>query len=140
MSFAPAASDNCSLASVTSSPASGSAFAIGDTTVTCTATDAAGNQAACAFTVHVKGAAEQINGLIVLAPSLGLQPGTANSLVVKLQGAASALDRGNTEAACGSLGAFLNEVNAQTGKKLTAAQADLLMAEATRIRAVIGCN
>ncbi len=84
--------------------------------------------------------AEQINGLIALVQDLGLPSGTANSLMVKLQGAASALDRGNPQAACGSLGAFLNEVHAQTGKKLAVAQAALLVAEATRIRAVLGCN
>jgi hypothetical protein len=140
VSFAPTASDNCSVASVTSNPASGSTFAIGDTTVTCTATDTAGNQATCTFTVHVKGAAEQINSLIVQVKSLGLQSGTANSLVVKLQAAARALHRGKIEAACGSLGAFLNEANAQEGKELTAAQAGSLNDEATRIRAVLGCR
>jgi uncharacterized repeat protein (TIGR03803 family) len=138
VSFAPAASDNCLVASVSSSPASGGIFAIGDTTVTCTATDAASNQATCTFTVHVNGAAEQINSLIVLVQSLGLQPGIATSLCVKLQIAAKKLDRGSLEAACGNLGAYLNEANAQKGKALTAAQADLLNAEATRIRAVLG--
>src|SRR5207244_2581884 len=53
---------------------------------------------------------EQINNLIALVQSLGLPPETANSLIVNLQGAASALDRGNIQAACGNLGAFLNEV------------------------------
>jgi len=137
---APAASDNCSLASVTSSPASGSTFAIGDTAVHWTVTDSAGNRAGCTFTVHVKSAAEQINDLMALVGSLGLHAGTANSLISKLRGAASALERGNPEAGCGNLGAFVNEVNAQTGKKLTTAQADLLIAEAARIRAVPGCN
>ena len=136
----PAASDNCSLASVTSSLASGSTFAIGDTAVTWTATDGAGNRATCTSTVHVKNAKEQINGLIALVQDLSLHSGPANSLVVKLQGAASALDRGNLEAACGSLGAFLNEANAQKGKKLTPAQANTMMAEATRIHAVLGRN
>src|SRR5262249_15532538 len=84
--------------------------------------------------------AEHINGLIALVQSLGLQPGTASSLVVKLEAAASALDRGDIEAVCGSLGAFLHEVNAQRGKELTAAQATLLNLEATRIRAVLGCG
>jgi uncharacterized repeat protein (TIGR03803 family) len=135
---APAASDNCTLASVTSSPASGSTFAIGDTTVVCTATDAAGNQASSSFTVHVKGAPEQIADLIVLVKSLHLQPGTASSLIVKLRGAASALRRGSDQAPSGSLEAFMNEVSAQTGKKLTAEQADGLMASATRIRTVLG--
>lgn len=39
---------------VTSTPASGSAFPIGTTTVTCTATDASGNMASAAFTVTVE--------------------------------------------------------------------------------------
>jgi len=43
------------------------------------------------------------------------------------------------EGACGSLTAFLNEVRAQTGKKLTEAQAQQLSAAANDIRAQIGC-
>jgi hypothetical protein len=54
--FSPAATDNCSVATVVCSPASGSTFPIGTTTVTCTATDAGGNQASCSFTVTVLGA------------------------------------------------------------------------------------
>ena len=140
VSFAATASDNCSVASVTSSPASGSTFAIGDTTVTSTATDAAGNQAACTFTVHVKGATEQIHSLIAQVKKLRLHPEEADSLVDKLQAAARALDRGNIEEAYDELGAFLNEVNEQTCRKLTVAQAGLLKDEATRIRAVLGCG
>ena len=140
VSFALTASDNCLLTGVTSSPASGSTFAIGDTTVFCAAADAAGNQATCTFTVHVKGAAEQLAELIALVQSLGLQSGTENSLIVKLRAAANALDRENMEAACGHLGAFLNEVNAQKRKALTAAQAGLLTAEVTRIGAVLDCT
>jgi hypothetical protein len=135
---APAASDNCTLASITSSPASGSTFAIGDTTVVCTATDAAGNQAGSSFTVHVKGAAEQVSDLVALVKSLHLQPTAASSLIVKLRGASSALRRGNDPAAFGSLEAFMNEVSAETDKKLTAEQADALMDKATRIRSVVG--
>jgi hypothetical protein len=108
--------------------------------VHCTATDGAGNRAGCTFTVHVKGAAEQINDLMALVQSLGLHLGAANSLIGKLQGAASASDKGNIEAECGHLRAFLQEANAQKGKKLTAAQAGLLIAEATRIRAVLDCR
>lgn len=48
----PAATDNCS-ASVSCLPPSGSTFAVGATTVTCTATDAAGNASTCQFTVNV---------------------------------------------------------------------------------------
>ena len=49
----PFANDNCPGAMVSCSPASGSTFTIGTTTVTCTATDAAGNTASCGFTVTV---------------------------------------------------------------------------------------
>jgi hypothetical protein len=50
---APVAADNCSAVTVECTPASGSIFPIGTTAVTCTATDAAGNTAACSFQVSV---------------------------------------------------------------------------------------
>lgn len=53
VSFQPTASDNCTGVTTSCSPASGSAFPVGTTTVTCTATDAAGNHTSCGFTVTV---------------------------------------------------------------------------------------
>ena len=51
---APGVNDNCPNATAACSPASGSSFPKGTTTVTCTATDAAGNQSSpCTFTVTV---------------------------------------------------------------------------------------
>ncbi len=50
---APVAADNCPGVVVTSVPASGSVFPKGTTTVTSTATDAAGNTRNCTFTVTV---------------------------------------------------------------------------------------
>ena len=50
---APTASDNCPNVNSQCSPASGSFFPVGTTTVSCTATDASGNTATCAFTVTV---------------------------------------------------------------------------------------
>jgi hypothetical protein len=50
---APAASDNCPGVTVQCTPPSGSSFLVGTTTVTCTATDAAGNNTSCSFTVTV---------------------------------------------------------------------------------------
>jgi hypothetical protein len=50
---APTATDNCPGVTVSCSPASGTAFPKGTTTVTCTATDASGNQSTCQFTVTV---------------------------------------------------------------------------------------
>jgi hypothetical protein len=53
VNFTVTATDNCGAVSVVSVPASGSAFPIGTTTVTSTATDACGNTATCTFTITV---------------------------------------------------------------------------------------
>ncbi|MFN2499559.1 MAG: PxKF domain-containing protein [Pyrinomonadaceae bacterium] len=53
VNFAPTATDTCSGATVTTSVASGSAFPMGTTTVIAKATDTAGNQSSCSFTVTV---------------------------------------------------------------------------------------
>jgi gliding motility-associated-like protein len=50
---APTASDNCTVSSFTSTHASGTEFNLGSTTVTYTATDAAGNSSTCSFIVNV---------------------------------------------------------------------------------------
>ncbi|MDM5317031.1 HYR domain-containing protein [Fictibacillus sp. b24] len=49
----PLVSDNCPGTAAVCSPPPGSLFPFGTTTVTCTATDAAGNSATCSFTVTV---------------------------------------------------------------------------------------
>jgi hypothetical protein len=53
VTFTPASSDNCAVNSVVCSNPSGSAFPIGTTTDTCTATDQAGLTASCTFNVTV---------------------------------------------------------------------------------------
>ncbi len=63
---APPASDNCSIASVVSVPPSGSAFLLGTNTVTCTATDAAGNTNSCSFDVIVSTADTNVYDLAVV--------------------------------------------------------------------------
>jgi len=50
----PTATDECGSTTVIASPASGSTFLPGPTTVNVTATDASGNTATCSFTVTVK--------------------------------------------------------------------------------------
>jgi hypothetical protein len=50
---APTFSDNCAGASVVCLPPSGSAFPVGVTTVSCTATDAANNKTSCSFLVTI---------------------------------------------------------------------------------------
>jgi hypothetical protein len=136
--YAPVATDNCSVASVTSDPPSGSLFAIGTTTVNSTAQDPAGHQASCSFTIHVKGAAEQLDDLATAVKTLAADPGTIASLLAKLDAALASVS-GQDQAACGILAAFIDEVNAKRGKDISTIDADALIAKATQIRAVLGC-
>ena len=88
----------------------------------------------------VKTPAERISDLDALVRSFNLQHGTETSLTVKLRDALKALNAGNTAVACAKLADFVNHTRAQSGKKLTAAQATQLIDEANSIRAAIGCN
>ena len=140
VSFAVGASDNCGV-TVVSSPASGSLFAIGDTTVQSTATDPSANHAECAFNVHVKGAAEQTADLVAAVNNLNLsKAGVKNALLFQLNAVLTSLQANNTVAACGSLKSFIDLVNGQRNKSISAADADYLIAAAKQIRAVIGCT
>jgi hypothetical protein len=53
VTFTASASDNCAVTNLVCNPPSGSTFAKGVTTVTCTATDSSGNTNACSFTVTI---------------------------------------------------------------------------------------
>ena len=121
--------------SISCAPLTTATLAIGDTTVNCTATDHADNTASASFTVHVKGAAEQLTDLATQVQGAG--PG--RSLAAKVATAQQSVARGNTTGACGKLGSFGHEVSAQSGKHIPAATAHQLLATATRIRAVLGC-
>src|SRR5438094_389836 len=118
-------------------PTSGSLFPIGVTNVSCTATDTAGNSSTAARQIKVKSASEQVADLNALLNSFQLGPG-GSSLSSKLSNIQAAVQSGSTSA-CGQLDAFLNEVAAQSGKKLTVSQAGQLTAAATRMKAVLGC-
>jgi hypothetical protein len=138
--FAVQATDNCGV-TVVSTPASGSIFAIGDTTVQSTATDASANQASCSFNVHVKGAAEQTADLLTAVNSLNIsKPGVKNALLFQLNATLASLQSNNLVAACGSLQSFIGLVDAQRNKTISSSDADYLIAAASQIRAVIGCT
>ncbi|MGD1020523.1 MAG: choice-of-anchor Q domain-containing protein [Verrucomicrobiia bacterium] len=136
----PEASNGCPV-SVVCNPASGSLFAIGDTIVSCVATDTEGNEATCSFTVHVKGAAEQIDDLIALVQSLNLKPWTACVLTADLEFASNALARGNTRWACGDLNGFIFDVEVQTwwGQIWPPSWGNRLVRNAQQIQSVLGC-
>ena len=73
----------------------------------------------------------------ILANVTGVGPGKslANSVKVIQAKAAS----GNAQATCDSINPFVNEVQAQSGKTLATAQADLLIAEATQTAELLAC-
>ena len=120
---------------VSCTPGSGSTFPIGPTTVTCTAHDTAGNPATARFAIHVEGADEQLTELGRAV--VGVGPGT--SLLDKVSQAMAVLGNGDVRGTCSILGAFVNQVKAQSGRGITPDTAASLVADATRIRAVLGC-
>jgi probable HAF family extracellular repeat protein len=121
---------------VNCSPPSGSVFAIGDTTVACTATDAAGKVASGSFQVHVRGAEEQVAALIALVDSYGLGK-LGTSLHDKLVTVERFLAAGKLQQAEDNLEAFIAQVDSQRSKGLTNEQADALETAAERILDVI---
>ena len=129
-------SDDTTPPAVDCSPAPGSVFAIGTTTVTCTATDPddSDSPVSTSFTVTVKGAASQLTDLYQAVQGVG--PG--NSLASKIAQAESYLAAGDITDASSTLDAFINEVNAQTGKNIPVQLASQLIADARQIQAVLG--
>jgi hypothetical protein len=133
ITYTVGAADNVGVVSQSCSPATGSTFAIGDTTVHCTASDAAGNSVLGDFVVHVqlRGAAELLDALTGALP-LG-------SLQTKAQAARSSAAAGKTKTACNQLDALLHEVDALDGKKLAHADAGAIRDAVGQIRSVLGC-
>jgi HYR domain len=123
------------VASLNCMPASGSTFPIGTTTVNCSATDTNGNSSTASFTVHVKGAAEQLADLLTAVTGVG--PGT--SLADKVSQAQTYLTANDVADACATLSGFIKEVTAQSGITIMTSQAATLIATAQRIETVLGC-
>ena len=113
---------------------SGATFTIGTTKVTCSATDAHGNKGSGSFTVTVLSAAQITSNLITAVAIANFRQ--AHNL---LQKTLNSLNRGNLGAACKQLGAFINKVQAQSGKHLTVAQANQLIQSATDAKGALGC-
>jgi hypothetical protein len=126
---------------VSCSPASGSTFAIGTTTVNCTASDAASppDTTTGSFQVVVNGAATQVSDLITTVDSFGLPADIQAGFDTQLQAVQTDLTNNNPAQACSDLTAFINHVQAQSGKHLTTSQATQLLAAATQVQAVLGC-
>jgi hypothetical protein len=70
---------------------------------------------------------------------LALDKGLDTALHAKLTAVLNAIAAGDLTTACASLTAFINQVNAQSGKKIAPADAASLVATATAIKASLGC-
>jgi hypothetical protein len=85
-------------------------------------------------------AGQAIADLRVTVTEFNLHHGIANALNSKLRAALAAVDGGNIGSACDSLRTFLNQVRAQSGKKVTSAQAAGLTNAANDIRELLHCT
>lgn len=83
---------------------------------------------------------ELIGDLIDIVVGLELKHGPETALVVKLEHALAALAAGDIQTAEQTLGAFINLVSAQAGKKITREQADTLIARAEDALAAIAAS
>ena len=115
-------------------------FAIGDTTVTCKATDASGNSATGSFSVHVQGVDEQFGELKWMVDTFDMDGKVRADLQGKLTNVRASLDSGRTRTACSVLKGFVNETSDESGKGLTVDLATVLAERANRIRGVLACG
>ena len=123
-------------------PASGSLFAVGTTTVTCTATDAddLNSPVTATFTVTVKGGLAQLQDLVT---TVGALPSSSAKSVLNVQlGDAVAAEQANkTSRVCMDLlGVVRTAQQEQSYGQLTAVQAQQIIAAANQIGTVVGCS
>ena len=73
------------------------------------------------------GIIDSIENLPNIITRLGLQGGIENSLVSKVKNALKSIEKRNLNTAINQLQAFINQVEAQSGKKIPAEVADMLI-------------
>jgi hypothetical protein len=125
-------------------PASGTVFPIGDTAVNCRGEDRAGNLTSAVFSVHVNGAVEQLNALWVgIINDSRLPANVKSTLATRVQEALSRFDPSDPKdrkLACASMSLFVALVRAHSNRSIPKPRADAYIADAIRIRAVLGCQ
>jgi hypothetical protein len=124
---------------VTCAPASGSLFPLGHTTVRCSSTDAHHNTSTTSFDVYVKTAALQLQELSALIDSFTLMKGKDKKFENTIANSAKHLARGQLKQVCKELDDLIKKADKESGKSLTAAESDAVVAAARRIEAVVGC-
>jgi len=135
VTYSPTATDNVGVTSLSCDPVSGSVFAVGPHTVTCTAGDAAGNTASMSFSVTVIGAHEQLFNLLQYVTGLGLPNGTAQPLINQLRAAYEQ----DAAGACNKLGGFLSMVQKKSGN-IPSDEKAVMVADGTRVLNVMACG
>ncbi|MES2521287.1 MAG: hypothetical protein V4617_01220 [Gemmatimonadota bacterium] len=91
------------------------------------------------LTMTVLSPAQVTSALRALVGASSLSPTLGNSLTSKLDDALKALAAGKTKAACSALADFASQVQAQRGKAILDATADVWLAQTASIRTGAGC-
>lgn len=102
-------------------------------TITLSVTDDDGGVGTSTHDIESLSPEEGIMKLMEIVEDLGLQHGIENALLSKLSNALAAMERGQDHAAENLLRAFIHQVEAQTGKKIDEADADVLIQWAEEI-------
>jgi PKD domain len=115
--------------------------ASGTYTVTMTAADDDGVAGSATTTVTILTPEAAMAKITTFVQGVsGLNAGQRNSLVAKIKAANDSLQRGNSNAACGQLNAFANEVDAdQKAGRLTNGDAGTLIDAARQTQRSLGC-
>jgi hypothetical protein len=98
---------------------------------------------AATTTITVRDTSGGTNRLGTLSAAIQALPATGikTALLAKLDAAAKDLARkGSTTSVCGSIGAFVSQVQAQSGKDLTTTQANAFVASAAEIQQLLQCK
>lgn len=110
-------------------------LALGTHTLAVEAEDTAGNVANAQVTFTVVATLDTLAGSVARFVAEGdIDARVAQSLLAKLDEARATAERGSTRAAANIVTSFINEVNAQRGKSITADAADMLVADAAVVR------
>jgi hypothetical protein len=131
--------DNVGVTKLSCEPASGSEFPVGNTVVSCTASDAAGNTASNSFSVNVIGAHQQLGNMLDSFSSTypTLPNGTLQPLMNQLSAAYRQPDGGVVS--CTKLGDFTHMVEKKSSN-ISSDDAASMVADATRIMDAMGCS
>ena len=108
---------------------------VGTHVITLTVADPAGATSTETVVVIVLSPAQMTSNLINAVMSANFQQGSA-----LLQIALGSLNSGNTGASCNQIDAFIKQVQNDSGKKLSVAEANQLIASANQVKAAMGCS